>query len=97
MRFEFKRGEAYFATPCMREMPRRFVVCIGRTVDHGVAFAFADDLAVGKLILAGKMDGREFCQLDASNGHRYNVSAAVPVPAEVSAEVLAMIRTAKTN
>ena len=95
MRYEFERGQAYFATPCMKDVDRRFVVCIGRTSDHGVAFVFADDLAVGKLTLSGKIEGREFCQLDAYNGHRYNVSAAVPVPAEISAEVLAMIREVK--
>ena len=95
MQYEFERGQAYFATPCMKDVAKRFVVCIGRTSDRGVAFVFADDLAVGKLMLAGKIEGREFCQLDASNGHRYNVSAAVPVPAEISAEVLTLIRGAK--
>lgn len=54
MQYEFERGQAYFATPCMKEVAKRFVVCIGRTSDRGVAFVFADDLAVGKLTLAGK-------------------------------------------
>ena len=89
VKWTFARGGAYYAVPCMRELPRRFVVCVGRN-DGGVAFVFADDLAVGRLDVSGLVEGREFCMLSTKTA-RYNVSAASPVPVDQAAEVWDLI------
>lgn len=87
IRYGFQRGGAYFAIPSDHSLPKRVLMCIGRS---GGDVTFSRLGGAFHTIRPDVIEGREVCFVTDQDG-RYTVSAASVADIDMAANVLQAI------